>query len=165
MSHEPEPNAVQFYDEQGIVMVTVNLDRDEELDFNKIGAVIAERANVSFCCNMDCKRLRPKTIERKIIKKPLTCERCGQKYKCLVALSQSPLGDFVLPDLTEAELSNWKLLSSSPAYVIRLQTKLFDRDMLTLRTNCLCQYARRRTAPSDYYFDNIKGRYVRKKRF
>ena len=169
VSHEPELGAIRYYDENGIVMVMVILDKDEELDFNDVGSVIAERAKVSFCCNVGCRNFCPAKVDRKVIKEELTCPNCNQKFERLLALSQSPIGDFGIPDLTDAELADWRTLSDRPANIIRLHTKWFGKEMLTLRTRCACKPEhQQRMAPkrmaSEYYYDHRKGGFVRRRR-
>ena len=147
VTHSPEEQAVSFYRENGIVMVTVDLDRDESLDLNDIEAVIAERAKVFLCCNRACAGYNTKNIYKSLVKDSCVCPKCNQNYEVVVALHKTPLGAWAFPDLTPEEMASAEGLFDGNVSLIERQRKLAGRDIVTKRTRCACYPVKKAPAP------------------
>jgi ssDNA-binding Zn-finger/Zn-ribbon topoisomerase 1 len=165
VTHSPEEQAVSYYKENGIVMVTVDLDRDESLDLNDIDAVIAERSKVFLCCNRVCAGYNTKNTYKSLVKESCVCPQCNRNYEVVVVLHKTPLGAWAFPDLTTEEMTTAEGLFDGNVSLIERKRKLAGRDIVTKRTRCACFPVKKvptpvRRRPSDPVV-NYRGRHMK----
>lgn len=107
VTHEPEENALQYYKENTIILIQINLSSEEDLNF--IENRIANLDSVNYCLNPRCSCYGWYPIERRIKAYPDKCNRCYQPIEKYCIEIESRFSKFYYLDFTENEISIVKL--------------------------------------------------------
>jgi hypothetical protein len=103
VTHQPEDRILQYYKDNNIILIQINLTSDEDL--KKVEEKITHPDVVDFCLNPKCKHCDPNKINRKV---KVHVDRCGicfsqiEKYYINI---ESVFGKKESIDFTENEIS------------------------------------------------------------
>ena len=74
VTHQPEENALQYYQDNRIALIQINLTSEEEL--LRIPARIQKPDLVDYCMNSRCTNNSRYNIQRYVANQPILCARC-----------------------------------------------------------------------------------------
>jgi len=121
VTHEPEENALQYYKENKIILIQINLSSEEDLKL--IGKRITNLDNVNYCLNPRCSYYGWYPIKRKIKAYLDKCNRCYQPIEKYCIEIDSRFGKFYSLNFTENEISNVKLHNANVQIRVNQSTK------------------------------------------
>ena len=102
VTHAPEENAIKYYKENGITLIQLNLQSEEDLF--KVKEKITNPDRVNFCLKPNCPAFDFHKINRKLIVGFVRCRNCGSKIKSYRLEVDSVFGKMNTDNLTENEL-------------------------------------------------------------
>ncbi len=110
VTHKPEESVLQYYKENKIVLIQINLSSEENL--NKVEEKITNPDIVDFCLSPKCQNCDKYRINRKIYVHHDHCARCLRPIEKYHIEIDSVFGKQVSSDFTENEInlvkSKWK---------------------------------------------------------
>ena len=102
VTHEPEDNAIQYYRENGITLIQINLTSNEDL--LKVEERISNPDVVNYCINPKCSNLSNHSVNRNLRIGIVNCKSCRQRVKIFQLNEESIFGKLATRILTENEL-------------------------------------------------------------
>jgi hypothetical protein len=79
VTHQPEPNVLEFYKKNNITLIQLNLSSDEDL--KRVEEKIANPDLVDLCLNFNkCPNYSTNRVARNLIFTPLRCTRCYRLF-------------------------------------------------------------------------------------
>tara|TARA_R110002050_G_C8929925_1_gene511947 strand:+ start:235 stop:1131 length:897 start_codon:yes stop_codon:yes gene_type:complete len=103
VTHAPEENTINYYKENGITLIQLNLQSEEDLF--KIKEKITNPDRVSFCLIPNCPAFDFHKINRKLAIGFVRCRICGSAIKSYRLEVDSVFGKMNTDNLTERELT------------------------------------------------------------
>ncbi len=103
VTHKPEESVLQYYKENKIVLIQINLSSEE--DFNKGEEKITNPDIVDFCLSPKCQNFDKYIINRKILVYRVRCGRCLNPIENYYIEIDSVFGKQVSSDFTENEIN------------------------------------------------------------
>ena len=102
-THKPKESVLQYYEENKIVLIQINLLSEEDL--NKVEEKITNPDFVDFCLSPKCQNFDKYKINRKILVHPVSCGRCLHPIEKYYIGVDSVFGKQVSSNFTENEIN------------------------------------------------------------
>lgn len=102
VTHEPEENALRYYEKNGITLIQINLFSEEDL--YKVEEKITNPDVVNFCLNSKCQNFRNHESGRKLIVVDKKCKRYQHPMRTCYVEANSVFGAIKTNYLTENEM-------------------------------------------------------------
>ena len=106
VSHEPEEKVLQFYEENGIVLIQVNLSSNEDL--KNVKGKLSNPNIVNYCLTPECSNYNSYPIKRKIIYYQDSCNKCLRPIRKFAIEVNSTFGKQYSLDFTDDEINTVK---------------------------------------------------------
>lgn len=141
VTHEPGENALKHYRENGITLIQINVNSEEDLDL--VEEKITNPDILNYCINPECPNFDFHSTNRKLKVGFVGCKNCGHKVKTFLLESDSVFGKLRTTFLTENEL---KLIQENG-----VQIKIETHDLTGIKypvvrcLNCEIRYRRMRS--------------------
>lgn len=161
VTHEPEQTALDYYKENGIVMVRVDVDED---DLQNIEAKLSNPNAVTLCLHTRCEDFSLNNHTRKVETINRKCKKCGKEFQKLGVQCSTAVGIYGRSvDLTQQEEIELRSRYSNRPNIQMWISKVYDREVTVPGTRCGCESLPiKRSTPSQYYYDSKSGRYKKK---
>lgn len=161
VTHEPEQTTLDYYKDNGIVMIRVDVTED---DLQDIEAKLSTPNAVTLCLHTRCKDFSLKNHTRKIVTINRKCNKCGKEFQKLGVQCTSAI--CILEnsvDLTQQEEFELQRRYSNQTDIQMWISKVYNREVTVPGTRCGCvRVSTKRTTSSQYYYDSKSGRYKKK---
>lgn len=117
VTHKPDEKVIQYYQENKIILIQINLSSDEDLKI--IERKITNPDIVDYCLNPNCSKAVMYSIKRRIHNYIDRCGRCFQPIERYLIVINSAFGILKTFDFTDNEIS----LVKSKRNNIEIKTK------------------------------------------
>lgn len=102
VTHKPEQEVVQYYETNGITLVQIDLDSEEDLE--KIIEKITNPRLVNTCLNPKCPSLKTYPSLRKLLCQIKPCDQCKKPMRACHVEMNSAFGSVITTEFTAEEL-------------------------------------------------------------
>lgn len=140
-THEPEESVLQYYKENKIILIQINLTSDEDL--NKVEEKAKNPDIVDLCLSPKCQNCDKHKVSRKIIVHPHHCSRCLiEKYSIEI---DSVFGKKTSYDFTNEEINLVKSIGNKRGISIEIGTNQATNESypIFMCLNCKIMMSRR----------------------
>ena len=132
VTHAPEPSAVHYYREGGVVLVQINLESDEDLD--RVQDKIASPSIFDYCSKPRCSNYRISTTSRTVLASRRPCGRCFSPVELYNIGIQTPFGQQTTREFSAEEIELVK--SQRPNIEVRENHSAGERFPIFVCMNC-----------------------------
>lgn len=102
VTHAPEESAIQYYSENNIVLIQINLSSEDNL--NNVHGGITNQDTLSYCLNPYCSTNERKSIKRKYVAKVFKCGRCYRERVRYYIEANSVFGKLLFSDFADEQI-------------------------------------------------------------
>lgn len=133
VTHKPEEKVLQYYKENKIILVQVDLSSDEDL--KNVEKKVSIPSIVDYCLNPGCSTSDRYSISRKIVRYPDKCGRCYQPVERYLIEMNGELGRQRSLNFTDSEISFVK----SKINYIEVKTDKLTNEKYPIRACLSCK--------------------------
>lgn len=141
VTHEPEENVLQYYKENKITLIQINLTSDEDL--NKVEEKAKNPDIVDLCLSPKCQNCNKYEINRKIMVHTIRCRCFSQIEKYSIEID-SVFGKKMSHDFTSEEINLVKSRANKLGIVIEIGINQATNYPIFMCLNCRRTMSRRR---------------------
>ena len=138
VTHMPEESALEYYEENGIVLIQIELSSEEDL--NIVEERITNPDIVDLCLRPKCPNYDKNRIARRILSHFGRCGRCYHQVERYDIVIDSVFGKQVSRNFTDSEIE----LVKSKRHNIRIGTDETKKEKYPYSVCLYCQRARNR---------------------
>lgn len=102
VTHEPEENALQYYKENGITLIQINLSSEDDL--HKIEEKINNPDIVNLCLSTNCSNYKNHAAKKRLMYKDLRCKQCSHPVRVCRVEIDSVFGTIISSNYTNEDL-------------------------------------------------------------
>lgn len=102
VTHSPEEKVLQFYIDNGIILIQINLTSDEDL--KNVAKLISAPSIVDYCYSPTCSNVKRYSIDRRVVAYLDKCGRCYSPIERYAIEVNSAFGSWYSLDYTDDEI-------------------------------------------------------------
>lgn len=161
VTHEPEQTTLDYYKENGIIMIRVDVTED---DLQDIETKLSNPNAVTLCLHTRCKDFSLKNHTRKIETINRKCNKCGKEFQKLGVQRVTAVGIYGNSvDLTQQEEIELQRSYCNQPNIQMWISQVYGREVTVPGTICGCvRLPIKRSTSSQFYYDPRSGRYKKK---
>jgi hypothetical protein len=111
VTHSPEEKVLQFYRENGIILIQINLSSDEDL--RNFETIASNPDAFDYCFSPGCSTYERYPIRRRIVSFPGKCNRCFSPIEKFMIKVESAFGVLESSDFLDQEINYVKSMRSN----------------------------------------------------
>ena len=135
-THSPEESTLEFYRENGIVLVQYNVNLE---DLPRLVEKLHKPDIVTLCLNKKCKEFMSNMLDRHLVEDKAICRRCGQQSNVYYVEYRSALGLILFNRLEKNDLLELEKRGLAANMLMSVTLTKNNLSFDTVATKCSCE--------------------------